>query len=571
MLTSIAKVTLSLACALTVTAGAHAQGTWAGKTPAPSPIVTHAVAVADGRLYSVGGATTPACCNAFAAPTFIYDPSSDSWSRGETMTVRRKNLAAGAIGGTVYAIGGENDFTWFQTNEAYDPATNRWTTRAPMPTARAFPTAVAAGGLLYVIGGENQTGPLATVEVYDPTTNAWSAKRPMLRSRTRGHAAVAISGTIYVFGGYDTNTGRALASAEAYDIAADSWRSTADLPAPRIALASAAIEGKIYIASAVIADGVSHVDVYHPGSNSWSAATPMPSPRFLSAGGAIDGILYVVGGIASPSGTFLAAVEAFTPAPADTTPPLVRCPDEALTIVADESCHAPIPDVTTFASATDDTTPADALSKAQSPATGTDVGLGTHDVTVTVTDAAGNSTECTIVVHVVDVTAPTIASCPASSATIAAYGGAGTAVDYTSPAAIDDCSPAAVTCSVPSGSQFPVGTTTVTCVAADESGNSSSCSFNVTVRTPAGAAQILIDDVSALAGAAVLEKGEATALIAKLEAAIKSMGKGQTNAARGQLGAFVNHVEAIASSGRLPGATATALIDAATVILARLP
>ena len=51
--------------------------------------------------------------------------------------------------------------------------------------------------------------------------------------------------------------------------------------------------------------------------------------------------------------------------------------------------------------------------------------------------------------------------------------------------AFDDCSPAVVlSCVPPSGSMFPIGTTTVTCTAVDTVGNASTCSFNVTLQAP---------------------------------------------------------------------------------------
>ena len=51
--------------------------------------------------------------------------------------------------------------------------------------------------------------------------------------------------------------------------------------------------------------------------------------------------------------------------------------------------------------------------------------------------------------------------------------------------AVDDCDPSPVlTCTPPSGSKFPIGATTVTCTAVDSVGNSSTCSFTVTL-TPA--------------------------------------------------------------------------------------
>jgi hypothetical protein len=53
-----------------------------------------------------------------------------------------------------------------------------------------------------------------------------------------------------------------------------------------------------------------------------------------------------------------------------------------------------VPDFTADLLATDNCTPADALVKTQSPAAGTLVNSGTHVITLTVTDAAGNSSAC---------------------------------------------------------------------------------------------------------------------------------------------------------------------------------
>lgn len=50
-----------------------------------------------------------------------------------------------------------------------------------------------------------------------------------------------------------------------------------------------------------------------------------------------------------------------------------------------------------------------------------------------------------------------------------------TATDVFDPAPVIVCTP-------PSGSFFPIGTTTVTCTATDASGNQSTCAFPVTVR-----------------------------------------------------------------------------------------
>lgn len=54
-------------------------------------------------------------------------------------------------------------------------------------------------------------------------------------------------------------------------------------------------------------------------------------------------------------------------------------------------------------------------------------------------------------------------------------------VDYPVPSATDKCAEVPVSCRPPSGSNFAIGTTTVTCTASDASGNTATCSFGVTV------------------------------------------------------------------------------------------
>ncbi|PWU17532.1 MAG: hypothetical protein C5B50_11160, partial [Verrucomicrobia bacterium] len=65
--------------------------------------------------------------------------------------------------------------------------------------------------------------------------------------------------------------------------------------------------------------------------------------------------------------------------------------------------------------------------------------------------------------------------------TVTTPNSAGAVVNFAS-SATGGCSPPSVVCNPPSGSTFPVGTTTVTCTASDICGNSASCSFHVTVK-----------------------------------------------------------------------------------------
>jgi hypothetical protein len=103
---------------------------------------------------------------------------------------------------------------------------------------------------------------------------------------------------------------------------------------------------------------------------------------------------------------------------------------------------------------------------------------GVNVVSLTVTDIHGNSSSCTANVTVTDAIAP-VAICPASIVVSNDAGQCGAAVSY-SASATDNCS-ATIALSIASGSFFQVGTTAVSGLATDPSGNTGSCSFTVTV------------------------------------------------------------------------------------------
>jgi hypothetical protein len=107
--------------------------------------------------------------------------------------------------------------------------------------------------------------------------------------------------------------------------------------------------------------------------------------------------------------------------------------------------------------------------------------LGMNSVTVTADDGNDGSCMTTINVNVVDNTAPSI-TCPANVSMSNDPGQCGAVVNYAAPTASDNCDMSlTIVCSPPSGSFFPVGTTTVTCTATDDASNQTSCDFSVTV------------------------------------------------------------------------------------------
>ena len=155
----------------------------------------------------------------------------------------------------------------------------------------------------------------------------------------------------------------------------------------------------------------------------------------------------------------------------DLTPPQITCPANITQSKDPGVCAA----VTTFSPT---------LVKECSPTvvcdppSGTAFPLGTTTDTCTVTDQLGRTSSCSFTVTVTDTVPPEI-TCPGNIAK-PQDPGACTAVATFSPTFSDDC-PATAVCDPPSGTSFPIGTTTDTCTVTDQSGLSASCSFTVAV------------------------------------------------------------------------------------------
>lgn len=107
--------------------------------------------------------------------------------------------------------------------------------------------------------------------------------------------------------------------------------------------------------------------------------------------------------------------------------------------------------------------------------------LGTTVVAYVGRLANGQVALCSFEVVVEDRTAPNIDTCTEDVSVVAPTGACEAAVTWSSPIAFDNCSAVTYSYSIPNGSLFPVGDTTVTAYATDAAGNVDSCSFSVSV------------------------------------------------------------------------------------------
>src|ERR1051326_7047465 len=167
----------------------------------------------------------------------------------------------------------------------------------------------------------------------------------------------------------------------------------------------------------------------------------------------------------------------------DQTPPVITCPGDIVSSADPGKCSAL---VTYAVTATDNNPGVTVVCKI-----GTTVitsphvfPVGTTTVTCTATDAVGNSSTCSFAVTVNDTEAPKL-NCPAPITVSTGAGQCSASVSFDA-APTDNCSVASTVYKIgptviTSPHVFPAGTTTVACTATDAAGNSSTCSFTVTV------------------------------------------------------------------------------------------
>jgi N-acetylneuraminic acid mutarotase len=222
------------------------------------------------------------------------------------------------VQGRIYVTGGfGDDRVVLATVTVYDPGVNSWSPAPPMPAPRHHHGAVELDGKLYVIGGYSTLGAVWAVESsvfeFDPATNVWTV-RASLPAPRGAMAAAAVGGRIYVFGGAAFN--QEWSSTYIYDPAGDVWSIGEPMPTAREHVAAAAIGGVIYVAGGRTFSGTNNgrLESYDTQTAVWASLPPMATPRSGHGVAAVGGRLYVFGGENLANQSVLASVEEYHPA-----------------------------------------------------------------------------------------------------------------------------------------------------------------------------------------------------------------------------------------------------------------
>ncbi len=156
-----------------------------------------AAATADGRIWVVGGRTR----SGLATRALSLDLRTLRWRRVPGPRPR-EHLAATALAGRVYALGGR--LAGYDTNlatvQAYDPRANRWSRLPDLPAPRGGTGAAAIAGRIVSVGGESPAGTNRTVWALRPGARAWTAL-PDLTTPRHGIGVVSFGGRVWVIAG----------------------------------------------------------------------------------------------------------------------------------------------------------------------------------------------------------------------------------------------------------------------------------------------------------------------------------------------------------------------------------
>ncbi len=163
----------------------------------------------------------------------------------------------------------------------------------------------------------------------------------------------------------------------------------------------------------------------------------------------------------------------------DTIKPTIACPGDVTTTSNPGLCGAVV--VYIMPSGLDNCMIANTTQTSGLPS-GSLFPVGVTTNTFVATDTAGNVDSCSFTITVTDTEPPTI-SCPSDISQNNDAGQCGAIINYNPPVGLDNCPGATTvqTAGLPSGSLFPVGTTTNTFEVTDGAGNSATCSFDVVI------------------------------------------------------------------------------------------
>ncbi len=305
------------------------------------------------RWIVVGGGQGGLLAQIATNTTEIYDPRTDGYQPGPTLTTERSLHTATVVGGTkAFLIGGVDRINDPQnTAELLDLATMTTAAIAPMRDPRMGHSATLLGnGKILVAGGLSDlnqpvtpfdpiNSALTSTELYDPATNTWTVG-PNMNTPRAGHAAIPLpDGRVLLAGGIGwirviIKLPAVFTDCDIYDPATNAITRGPSMGTARTIYPVADLGNGRFLVSGGISSiqlpnnlgtPTAQAEIYDASTNRWTAtgamqharglhaATPLGGGRFLMVGGA-DGAITTPNALGTTE-VFDAAAGSFTAGP----------------------------------------------------------------------------------------------------------------------------------------------------------------------------------------------------------------------------------------------------------------
>ncbi|XP_059202663.1 kelch-like protein 23 [Centropristis striata] len=201
--------------------------------------------------------------------------------------------------------------------QCWDLLSGEWVQGVDMPDHSKESYAVALlGCTIYVSGGyrTNTTEVLDKVWEYNSDSDSWTEGQPMLNARYY-HCSVACCGCVYVMGGY--RGGSAMPQTEVFDPLKRRWMAVADM-IQGVGNASATMLGNnIYVAGGSYgfkgSCSYNNIQSYKMDIDQWSILTTCPHPESGMCLVSLNSSLYLVGGQTTLAERFDPDIEEWIP------------------------------------------------------------------------------------------------------------------------------------------------------------------------------------------------------------------------------------------------------------------
>jgi len=296
-------------------------GTWTNKASIPVGMAEVGVAELDGKVYAVGGTEQKGqdAPNYASTLNMMYDPATNVWQERAPLPYGLTHVGVAALDGKLYAIGGFTSPVHMDAHDLtfiYDPKNDKWSALPKISSIRGSVAVVAVGSKIHIFGGRNSLkvikisapgtpdlfagyGTVTTHEIYDPATGQWSQGVP-LPGPARDHVGIAVlNGKVHLFGGRVADFTDNLDRHDVYDSKTDNWTVAAPLPVPRSAGAYTVLNDLIIYAGGECkpsGEPFNDVTAYDSKTDSWTELTPLPQGRHAFGAATVKEVAYFVGG-----------------------------------------------------------------------------------------------------------------------------------------------------------------------------------------------------------------------------------------------------------------------------------